>query len=285
MGVINVTPNSFSDQNSLLLDNKKLIDKIIAFKNYSNIIFDFGFESTAPMNKAISAAEELQRFDSFFERIKSIDLSDQWISFDTYRPSNYLYFETKFKSRYKNCNYVFNDVSGVVDDELLDLLKTKKNHLDFYYILASTQVPDRSKVSNHMDFIINTPVVKQTAENFLNSLAKINDNFNFENIILDPCFGFSKTYEQNWELVNNVSVLCNELQKNIRDFTMLFGLSKKSFLRKSLGNSTDPFNDSEILHKKLIVNFLKKKTSPILFRVHDPLIVEDAYALSREFLF
>uniref|UniRef100_UPI00356275FA dihydropteroate synthase n=1 Tax=Halobacteriovorax sp. TaxID=2020862 RepID=UPI00356275FA len=70
MGVINITPNSFSDggkYTSLPL----IKDQINHFRNYGCKCFDFGAESTAPFNKAITKEEEQKRLGPLFELIKS----------------------------------------------------------------------------------------------------------------------------------------------------------------------------------------------------------------------
>lgn len=90
MGVINLTPNSFSDGGKFL-ELESLISTVESFKQYPDLIFDFGFESTAPMNKAIDAMIEKSRMMSFLNQISQIDLSNRWISIDTYQLSNFLF--------------------------------------------------------------------------------------------------------------------------------------------------------------------------------------------------
>jgi hypothetical protein len=62
------------------------------------------------------------------------------------------------------------------------------------------------------------------------------------------------------------------------DCSWLIGISKKSFLRKTLLDSTDPFCDSEILHAKIIKELTEKKLGHLIFRAHDPFLVERVIA-------
>lgn len=284
MGVINITPNSFSDRTSLLHQDEILKNTCKQFLQIPGLIFDFGFESTAPMNEAITALEERRRFDHFFKTIEGIDFSSQWISFDTYRPSNYRYFEEQFSSRYKGCGFIFNDVSGVIDPELIELLAGKAHQDNFYYLYASTHIPSRDKVLKHMDFLVNAQsenaadIIEMTFNHFVQGFEQLKKIGMAEKIIFDPCFGFSKTYEQNWQLLNHLDDLILKTKKAQMERPWLIGLSKKSFLRKSLVNSRDPFVDAEILHEKILNEIFSKKMGQLICRAHDPFLVERCYA-------
>jgi dihydropteroate synthase len=281
LGVINITPNSFSGQN-ISPDPKAIKSTLIDFLSIPTLALDFGFESTAPMNMAISKEEERARFDLFFNTIKDIDLSGRWISFDTYKPQNYLYFEEKFKSRYHNCGFIFNDVSGVLDPEVLELLKSKQSQENFYYIYTSTHIPSRGRVLDHMKFALNGDIVQMTFDHFNKGYAQLREIGFLDKILFDPCFGFSKSYEQNWELINRFDELVLNLKKNKIVVPWLIGISKKSFLRKSISDSTDPFNDSEILHARIIGDFVSSQLGHLLFRAHDPELVLKSIKTTRE---
>lgn len=277
MGVINITPNSFSDSESMLQNKVALKNKITLFKNIPGLIFDFGFESTAPMNRPISLDEERNRFDLFFENIKEQDFNGQWISFDTYRPINFLYFEEKFKSRYSNCGFIFNDISGVLDEDLIELLRSKKNQENFYYIFTSTHIPSREKVLNHMDYLSEGSIIKET-QSFFKKGFKLFLDIGIENkIIFDPGFGFSKNFDQNWELLSGLDQLLFGLKESKIIVPWLIGISKKSFLRQSLTHSLDTFRDAELLQSKLLRELIDKKLGQFLYRVHDPFLIESLF--------
>ena len=272
LGVINLTPNSFSDQNKFL-NSDILTSGLLSFKTIERLAFDFGFESTAPMNLPVTIKEERARFDLFFEQIKDIDLSGRWISFDTYKCQNYLYFEERFKSRYHDCGFILNDVSGVIDNELLNLLSRKKKQTNFYYVHNCTHIPFRDSTLKHMEFLREGDIVQMCLKHFILGYEKFIDIGVQDKIIFDPGFGFSKSYNQNWDLLNRFDELNAALVNQRIIVPWLIGISKKSFLRKSLVNSRDPFNDSEIIHAKFIKDLGSKDLGHLIFRVHDPILV------------
>lgn len=273
LGVINITPNSFSDQNKFQ-NPDRLRSTLKNFKSQKKLVLDFGFESTAPMNAAITLEEERERFDRFFTTIKDIDLSGCWISFDTYKPQNYLYFEEQFQLRYQNCGFIFNDVTGVLDAELLSLLKDKRQQENFFYLYSFTHIPSRDCVLGHMNYVKEGDIVQMCFEDFSKSFLTFKENGFRDKIIFDPSFGFSKSYDQNWDLINRMDELVIKLKGQKINTPWLIGISKKSFLRQALIHSIDPFHDSEVLHAKIIKDLLSKQLGHLLFRVHDPELVQ-----------
>lgn len=272
MGVINITPNSFSDGGKFL-DPQNLTPTILKFKSYPDLIFDFGFESTAPMNKAIDSLTEKTRMINFLDNISNIDLSLRWISIDTYQLSNFLFLYGELKKRYPTCGIILNDVSGVLDKSLLDCLSLMKQDKNFFYIYSTTNIPDRSQVQDHMKYISNDDVFDSLLRkiNYFLSWSE-NNNFNSKQIILDPALGFSKSFDQNWQLIDGLKNFLNKYSK-LKEYIWLLGFSKKSFMQKKFPDSLDPKADSEILHAKLVNEFLTTETRGIIFRVHDPDIV------------
>lgn len=276
MGVINVTPNSFSDPQKFFHTNE-LTETLVRFKDRCDLLFDFGFESTAPMNSAISALEEEGRFNQFFDQLKNeaIDLNGRWISFDTYRVESFRHFEKSLKTHYNDQRFVFNDVSGVIDDSLLSLLAEKKNDPTFKYIYSFSHIPSRDLTLKHMSYVQEGDIFKQAVDHFNSATEKFEKLGIIASIIFDPGFGFSKSFDQNWDLLNRFS----ELQKKFPvQQSWLVGLSKKSFLRKSLpADCPEPFLEAEKLHRELIKKIIKESSSSssVLFRVHDFNIVQN----------
>ena len=264
MGIINLTPDSFSDggQISTCTD---LAKKIKFLKCFGVDIFDFGAQSTAPNSQAVTADEELKRFDLFQASFSSLDLKHFSISIDTYRPAVFAKLYDFLKSKGHMGDIYWNDVSGVLDNETILLLKEKK---DIKYILTYTNIPQKEDTVDHTHFIdrhMNTfSVIEKLKEgplrlSFLPS----------KNIFLDFGFGFSKTREQNYDLLRN-------LQKILRVFdqetTWVWGLSRKSLFQKLVEDDQD-FFQSELLHI-LALNGIKHSCHHSIFRVHDPRITQ-----------
>jgi dihydropteroate synthase len=261
MGVINVTPNSFSD-GGINLNSKILQCNLNYMMSFKDLIIDIGFESTAPFNKSISATEERKRFNFFLNNFKS--LSDlKIISIDTYKIDNMIYFYEKLKGKNEKIKVIINDVSGVLDNSLFELLIKLP---DAYYVYTATRIKNRKKLHTHMDFLPSPIDIKlEVKEQFLQAIHLFSKNGLSHKLILDPGFGFSKTLDENWELINNFEMVIKEISHPV-----IVGLSKKSFLRAKI-NSDDPKNDSEFIHYELIQE-LKETKNNLIFRIHDPLI-------------
>jgi dihydropteroate synthase len=269
LGVINRTPNSFSDH-GLSLEINFFTKQLHSFLDDPTVIIDIGFESTAPMNSAISLEEEKGRFLDFLEASKGFDFSDRYISFDTYKPANFLFMAEFFKRLHPKVSFIFNDVSGVLDNELRETLLKFKGQ-NFFYIYTSTHIPSRDHVLQHMSFVKKEDIIRSTADAFKNAQEWFKALRMEGHLILDPGFGFSKSYEDNWVLINEFGLL----EEKIRGSSpMVIGLSKKSFLKKYLEKTSNLTPETlEELHRKTIENMLKISKTPLLFRVHDPKVV------------
>ncbi len=275
MGVINITPNSFSDggKNFSEVTLKKTLNDFLL---HPNLILDFGFESTAPMNCAISYSEEKDRFDTFFLATKDFDFHNRWLSIDTYKIENFHYYFKQLRSRYPQCGIILNDVSGVRDQILFDLLMEYQFDSNFYYIFNNTHIPHRHDVVKHMSFVKEDEIIVSTIKNFENASIWFDQFLHLKKrVLFDVGFGFSKSFAQNWALINNLEQVINSFSNH----TWVIGLSKKSFLRNGFIDSKDPIAESEVLHLELVKNIMTLSRSHIIFRVHDPNIALKAYSL------
>ncbi len=258
MGVINITPDSFSD-GGLYNTRENLEGYLDLVKNQFDIL-DFGAESTAPSNEAITLAEELSRFKNILLPILKKNKFNNQISIDTYKLETIkelLSFES-FKNFYEEGRIIWNDVSG-------DLVGAKHLLNEFphlKYVYSHNLVPERNLTSNHM--------------NYCETSLNLNGYFSGENHILDPCFGFSKTREQNIALLNNLPELIGSLtQKN-----WLIGISRKSFLRfMNLPKSDPDLIFQTELNQVMYISRLIRKLSKLdrnlnlIFRIHNPIVM------------
>jgi dihydropteroate synthase len=268
LGVVNITPNSFSD-GGFNLESKNLIETLKFFNNYQDLIWDIGFESTAPMNQAIDENLERVRFLYFFETLKNNKLKiPNIISIDSYKLSNYEFFYDEIKKLNSKAIIIFNDVSGVVEAELINFLIKNPDSL---YIFCSTKIPNRKNVLDHMKYAEETSSpLKNIVQDFIDVYELFKYHGISERLIFDPGFGFSKTFEQNWKIIDHFEVIGKNLTERHIANPILIGLSKKSFLHRSILNSLDPKADSEFIHYKLIQDLRAKSSYPMLFRVHNP---------------
>lgn len=219
MGVLNLTPNSFSDGFKLDIDESK--------KRFSNIcswadIIDIGCESTAPFNKAILDREELDRFKNFFyPLLPIIEGFSGAISIDTYKVSVFGEVYKEIRKFCPSAKIIFNDISGQVDDELLSFLTANP---EVQYVLCHNLAPSRELANSHQGYTYEGDnIIEDLAEFFQTRLEKLKD---FD-VVLDPCFGFSKSREQNHYLLKEMKVLIQRFNQN----SFVFGVSRKSFLQ------------------------------------------------------
>jgi dihydropteroate synthase len=208
MGILNITPDSFSDGGRYNTNNKGITQAFNLLKSGANII-DIGGESTRPGSKAINLNEELNRIEKIIKKIgKKIPLS-----LDT-RKSEIMDRGIKMGVR------LINDVSGLnYDPKTIDVLK--KNKTPF--------VLQHSK---------GTPENMQNNPKYKNELLDIYDFFEekikflrsqgikHNNIVIDPGIGFGKNLKHNMNLIKNVSIF------HTLGFPILLGLSRKKFIKE-----------------------------------------------------
>ena len=246
MGIINVNSDSFSDCN----DKDKSIE---LFKNYSNnnvSIIDIGAESTSPNSNKISFEEELNRLNFIFNYIKNFKFSyfKPLLSIDTY------HYETAVEAL-KNGFNIINDVSGLSDERMINLIRNNK---DIYYVLThSLSVPANNNICIDKDIDCISYI-----QNWLMEKLKIfeKNNIDLNKIIFDPGIGFGKYYFQNIKILANLDKFYKYGLK------ILVGHSRKSFIKKY---DTDIINDN--LDFESLAISLKISNKVDIIRTHTPI--------------
>lgn len=224
MGVINLTPDSFSDGQANLTTHN-IQSKIEACSRWADIV-DFGAQSTAPFNNALSEDEELERFEKLlFPILKDNKSSLKNISIDTYYPKVFDTVYCFIKKYCENANIIFNDVSGIIDDSVINLLK---KYPDVSYVLNHCHVQSRSKVLEHatnFSALEGEAFLDELIENMKDKRSHLKQVGN--KIIIDPGFGFSKTRSQNHYLLKHIDRFTSVFYEH----EILIGISRKSFMR------------------------------------------------------
>ena len=211
MGVLNLTPDSFSDGGRFNKKSKGITHAINLFKFVSNII-DVGGESTRPGSKTVSDYKEWERIESTIKKIsKKIPLS-----LDT-RKSEIM------KKGIKLGVKIINDVSGLE------------------YDLKTVQVLKEYKIPFVIHHSQGTPENMQIKPSYKNVLLDIYDFFEekikflrtkgvkHNNIIIDPGIGFGKNLKHNMNLIRDISIF------HTLGFPVLVGVSKKRFIKELSG--------------------------------------------------
>lgn len=242
MAIVNVTPDSFyglSRKNSEK-DVLKAVEKAL---NHGASMIDVGAYSTRPTSKHISENEEMERLGKPLKAIRS-HYPDVVVSLDTFRSGVARWAVENFDVN------IINDVSGgTLDDRMFETV-------------ADLQIP---YVLMHMK---GTPQTMQQFTDYEDMMAEILDFFvkrtaqlihlGVKDIIIDPGFGFSKTTEQNYELLAKM-----EYFKEL-GFPILYGISRKSMIYKLLGTTPE-----EALNGTTALNVLGMMNGANILRVHD----------------
>lgn len=268
MGVLNLTPNSFSDGGKLssLDDVKKQIHTL---QTEGCSILDFGAESTAPFNKAVTLEEELDRLESLLYPCLASINPETWISIDTYKTKvmNSLMESGRLKGR----KVIFNDVSGSLDDSLEEFLL---KYPEVIYVYSHNLSPTRTQTQNHMDFS-NTLYGEDLTHHLEQYFDEAKSWFLAKGIQnplwLDPCFGFSKDYQQNLDLLQFIPRIINQSGPGQ---TWLLGISKKSFLRQLTAEGLsreEQFQRAEQAHASILTSWMRVVDSQnqVVIRLHD----------------
>ena len=253
MGILNVTPDSFSDSGKHFQIDKAIEHAKNLISQGADII-DIGGESTRPSAKPISEEEELKRVIPVVEALRAISLCNFIISIDTYKSK-------VAKAALDAGANIINDVSGLtVDPNMLSVVRDANCPI---VIMHNNGIPATKPTSKqHCTGRSSTCPAKvlQTIYPWLETQTNfaISNGIKKENIIIDPGIGFGKTPEEDLYLVENL----HELKP--LGFPVLVGLSRKSFIKKLFGEE-----NLESKSKELIELAIKNGAS--IVRVHDVL--------------
>lgn len=242
MGILNVTPDSFYE-GSRCNEERKIIERIHQIVDEGALMIDIGGYSSRPFAENISEEEEYSRLKKGLELIRR-EAPDIIVSIDTFRADVAKQCIDKFGYA------IINDISGgTLDDNMFSTVA----ELQVPYILMHMRGNPNTmtKLTDYQDVIIDviTDLAKKVSQL---SLAGVND------IIIDPGFGFSKTVEQNYQLMANL----NEF--NVLNLPLLVGISRKSMIYKPLGLTAE-----ESLNGTTVLNTIALQNGANILRVHD----------------
>jgi dihydropteroate synthase len=259
MGVLNVTPDSFSDGNQYnsvesALDHAKLL--VLAGAQ----IIDIGGESTRPGAERVSLAEEQARVVPVIKAIAELKLGAS-ISIDTMNS------DTAEKAVLAGAS-IINDVSGGLADDQMFLVAAKH---DVTIVLSHWR--GHSDIMNTMASYQN--VAEEVAVELQNRVdAAIAAGIKRENIVVDPGLGFAKDMKQNWQLVARL----DEIEK--LGLPILVGASRKRFIAGAL----DEEEPNSVSHERrdvatavLTALLMQRKLWGV--RVHNVLATVDAISI------
>lgn len=239
MGILNATPDSFYS-GSRKQTETEIADRANQIIAEGGKIIDVGAFSTRPGAEIVSVEEETQRLKRALAIVRR-EQPDAIVSVDTYRPLVARQCVEEFGAD------IINDVSeggltGIVGQEIHeegDMFETVAD-LRVPYILMSVQ-----------------PTLKKMMINFAAEVQRLRD-LGAKDIILDPGYGFGKTLNQNYEILNEAERL-QELELPI-----LVGISRKSMIYRLIGG--DPTTS---LNGTTVLNTISLMKGASILRVHD----------------
>ena len=251
MGILNTTPDSFSD-GGMYLDSNAALKRANQMIEEGVDIIDIGGESTRPGSDPVSTDEELKRIVPIIEAIKKI--SDIAISIDTYKPE-------VMKEVIDMDVAMINDIFALQKPNAIDLLKKSNVGVCLMHMQGTPKTMQLNPTYKNV-----VSEVRSFLEERANLIA--NEGIDKSRIILDPGFGFGKTFEHNIELLQNIESFQS------LNLPILVGLSRKSFIRKILNGDYDDHLSGSI--SAAILSVLKGAK---ILRVHDVKETQSAFKI------
>lgn len=241
MGILNVTPDSFYDGGKN--DNEQLIiDKVQEMLNDGATFIDIGAYSSKPNAEFVSEEEELNRILPVVKLLVKV-FPNIIISIDTFRSK-------VAKASIDAGAYIVNDISaGNLDENMLQTVAD----LRIPYIMMHMK-GDPKTMQSLTDY---QDVIKEMLYYFSERISKAR-SLGISDIIVDPGFGFAKTLEQNFEVMNKLELF------QMLDLPLLSGISRKSMIYKTLGNSPEV-----ALNGTTVLNTISLMKGANILRVHD----------------
>lgn len=245
MGILNHTPDSFYAGSRIRTD-RQIHDRIEQILDEGAEMIDVGGYSSRPDAADVSPEEEWRRLREVLTAIREVH-SDAIVSVDTFRA------EVARKCIEEGDADIINDVSGGIIDG--DMLRTVAE-LQVPYILMHMRGTPKTMQSLCQ---YEGRVADDVLDEMMKQLKKVKElGLRDENIILDPGYGFSKTTDQNYELMADLGKFVP------LGYPVLVGISRKSMLYRLLGGTPQ-----EMLNGTTVLNTYALLEGAHIIRVHD----------------
>ena len=241
MGILNVTSNSFFDGGKYKNESEILaqVEKMLV---EGAVFIDVGAYSSKPNAEFISQEDEVKRISPIVKLILKY-FPETLLSIDTFRSE-------VAKICIENGAAIINDISaGNLDDAML---QTVSNYKVPYIMMHMRGTPQTMQTLTQYDNI-----VKEMLFYFSEKVAKAR-GFGINDLIIDPGFGFAKTIDQNYEVLQKMELF------QMLDLPILAGVSRKSMIYKPLN-----LNAQEALNGTTVLNTIALTKGAKILRVHD----------------
>ncbi|MEP6822671.1 MAG: dihydropteroate synthase [Chthoniobacterales bacterium] len=244
MGVLNVTPDSFSDGGEFF-DEAAAVSQGLRMAAEGARIIDIGGESTRPGADAVEEAEELLRIVPVIEKLLTSPGS-AWLSIDTSKSA-------AARAALDVGAHIVNDITGGIGDAAMMPLIAERGA--GFIIMHMQGTPRTMQSAPHYD-----DVVSEVRDFFRQQYARaLECGIDSMALAFDPGIGFGKTWQHNLELLRRLPEL------RIQDRPLVVGVSRKSFL----GKIADAPEMADRLAPTIALTALARERGADVIRVHD----------------
>lgn len=250
IGIINATPDSFFE-GSRIQSTNQLLNHVQNFVNDGVDIIDIGGYSSRPGAEEVEEDEEINRVLSVIKIIRE-KYPNLLISIDTFRPKI-------AKIALENGANIINDISGGQFDE--NIYKIASDFSAPYIMMHMRGTPQNMQNNTSYNHLIKDIIYYFSERIQLAQKAGVKD------IIIDPGLGFSKTLDQNYEIIKHLDLF------KVLEKPLLIGASRKSMLYKLLNTSA-----KDALNATTAINAIALMNGAHILRVHD---VKEAVELKK----
>ena len=251
MGIINVTPDSFSDGGHFFSTQRAIAHAKNLIEEGADIL-DIGGESTRPGSQQVSVDEELKRVIPVLEVLADTQIP---VSIDTSKPE-------VMKHAIAAGAFMINDVNALRNPGALEVV-AQNNHVQVC-LMHMQGTPQTMQANPQYRDIV------QEVQDFLQQRiqAATAAGISQDRLIIDPGFGFGKTLQHNFTLLNQLDQLTK------LGVPLLAGLSRKSMLGAITGNDVD-----HRIHESIAAALLAVVKGAKIVRVHDVKATKEALAI------
>ena len=241
MGILNVTPNSFYDGGKYSLE-ADVLSQVGKMLDEGATFIDIGAYSSKPNAEFVSEEEEANRLVPIIQLIMS-HFPEALLSIDTFR--------SKIASiGIENGAALINDISaGSLDEKMMEVIA--KYNVPYIMMHMRGTPQTMQSLTNYEN------IVKEMLLYFSEKVTKAR-SLGINDLIIDPGFGFAKTLDQNYEVLQNLELF------QMLDLPILAGISRKSMVYKPLGLTAD-----DALNGTTVLNTIALSKGANILRVHD----------------
>lgn len=257
MGILNVTPNSFFDGGKYK-NESEILSQIEKMLGEGADFIDIGAYSSKPSAEFVTEQEEIDRIVPAIELILK-HFPETLLSIDTFRAE-------AAKASIENGAAIINDIAaGELDDKMFEVIA--KYNVPYIMMHMRGNPQTMQSLTQYDD------IIKEMLFYFSEKVKKAR-SLGINDLILDPGFGFAKTTDQNFEVMQKMELF------NVLELPVLAGISRKSMIYKTL--NTTP---QEALNGTTFLNTIALTKGAKILRVHDVKEAVECVALFNKMSF